>query len=336
PTNDCAMCILSPKLVECGRHLNVEVMTYAELESVEGEAGNFTARVRQKPRYVIVDECTGCGDCAAVCPITCSDQFNAGLSERQAVYRLYPQAIPNAYVIEKRGVAPCRDACPTGQRAQGYIALIREGRFADAYRTIKEDNPFPAVCGRVCNHVCEDACSRGKVDEPVSIMALKRFVTDWAFEHPEECGGVGVWERPEVEPTGKRVAVVGSGPAGLTVAQDLRLKGHDVTVFEALPVAGGMMRVGIPVYRLPYDLLQREIDEIIDLGIDLRLNTRVDDVVALKDNGYDAVFVGIGAHAETPLRIPGVDLPQVLSAVEFLRDASLGRYPDLMGKKVIV
>ncbi|MBE9471006.1 MAG: FAD-dependent oxidoreductase, partial [Chloroflexi bacterium] len=344
PTNDCAMCILSPKLVECGRHLNVEVMTYAELESVEGEAGNFTARVRQKPRYVIVDECTGCGDCAAVCPITRSDQFNAGLSERQAVYRLYPQAIPNAYVIEKRGVAPCRDACPTGQRAQGYIALIREGRFADAYRAIKEDNPFPAVCGRVCNHVCEDACSRGKVDEPVSIMALKRFVTDWAFEHPEEVAEAfrpnhaeetGFFGKNPVS-TGKRVAVVGSGPAGLTVAQDLKLKGHDVTVLEALPVAGGMMRVGIPAYRLPYDLLQREIDEIIDLGIDLRLNTRVDDVVALKDNGYDAVFVGIGAHAEIPLRTPGTNLPQVLSAVEFLRDSSLGRYPDLMGKKVIV
>ena len=340
PTNDCAMCILSPKLVECGRHLNVEVMTYAELESVAGEPGNFTARVRQKPRYVVVDECTGCGDCAAVCPITRSDQFNVGLSERQAAYRLYPQAIPNAYVIEKIGRAPCRDACPTGQRAQGYIALIREGRFADAYRAIKEDNPFPAVCGRVCNHVCEDVCSRGQIDEPVSIMALKRFVTDWAFEHPEE---VAEAFRPKIEgeeqapePTGKRVAIVGSGPAGLTVAQDLRLKGHDVTVLEALPVAGGMMRVGIPAYRLPYDLLQREIDEIIDLGIDLKLNTRVDDVVALKDNGYDAVFVGIGAHAETPLRIPGVDLPQMLSAVEFLRDASLERYPDLMGKKVIV
>ncbi|MBE9507420.1 MAG: FAD-dependent oxidoreductase, partial [Chloroflexi bacterium] len=340
PTNDCSMCILSPKLVECGRHLNIEVMTYAELESVEGEPGNFTARVRQKPRYVIVDECTGCDDCAAVCPIICPDQFNTGLSERRAVYKLYPQAIPNAYVIEKHGRAPCRDACPTGQRAQGYIALIREARFADAYRAIKEDNPFPAVCGRVCNHVCEDVCSRGKVDEPVSIMRLKRFVTDWAFDHPEE---VAEAFRPKIdseaqvpEPTGKKVAVVGSGPAGLTVAQDLKLKGHDVTVFEALPVAGGMMRVGIPAYRLPYDLLQREIDEIIDLGIELKLNTRVDDVVALKDDGYDSVFVAIGAHADTQLSIPGIDLPQMLLANDFLRDASLGRHPDLMGKKVVV
>jgi heterodisulfide reductase subunit A-like polyferredoxin len=339
PTNDCAMCILSPKLVECGRHLNIEVMTYAELESVEGEPGNFSARVRQKPRYVVVDECTGCGDCAEVCPIIRPDQFNTDLSERRAVYRLYPQAIPNAYVIEKRGVAPCRDVCPTGQRAQGYIALIREGRFADAYRTIKEDNPFPAVCGRVCNHVCETACSRGRVDDPVSIMRLKRFVTDWAFEHPDE---VTEAFRPKIdseaqapEPTGKKVAIVGSGPAGLTVAQDLKLRGHAVTIFEALPVAGGMMRVGIPAYRLPYDLLQREIDEIVDLGVELKLNTRVDDVVALKDE-YDAVFTGIGAHAGIDLPITGTDLPQSLSAIDFLRDASMGRYPDLAGKKVVV
>ena len=186
PTNDCAMCILSPKLVECGRHLNVEVMTYAELEGIEGEPGNFTVRVRQKPRYVVVDECTGCGDCAEACPIIRPDQFNVNMSERRAAYKLYPQAIPNAFVIEKQGRAPCRDVCPIHQRAQGYVALIREARFADAYRTIREDNPFPSICGRVCNHKCEDACSRGKVDEPVNIMRLKRFVADWALAHPDE------------------------------------------------------------------------------------------------------------------------------------------------------
>ncbi|HEC34349.1 MAG TPA: 4Fe-4S ferredoxin, partial [Chloroflexi bacterium] len=319
PTNDCAMCILSPKLVECGRHLNIQVMTYAELESVEGEPGNFTVRVRQHPRYVNVDECTGCGDCAAACPIVRLDQFNAGMSERRAAYKLYPQAIPNAYVIEKRGRAPCRDACPIHQRAQGYVALVREGRFADAYRTIREDNPFPSICGRVCNHRCEDACSRGKVDDPVNIMRLKRFVADWALAHPDEIE----IPRPEVEPTGKRVAVIGSGPAGMTCAQDLTQLGHGVTIFEALPVPGGMMRVGIPSYRLPYDLVQKEIDDILALGVELKLNHRVDDATALLRDGYDAVFVAVGAHQGVRLPIPGVDLPEVVVATDFLREVAL-------------
>ncbi len=319
PTNDCAMCILSPKLVECGRHLNIEIMTYAELESVEGEPGNFTARVRQKPRYVVVDECTGCGDCADACPVVCINQFNAEMSERRAAYKLYPQAIPNAYVIEKRGRAPCRDACPIHQRAQGYVALIREGRFADAYRTIREDNPFPSVCGRVCNHQCEDACSRAQVDAPVNIMQLKRFVADWAQAHP---GETGFFLKNPVSETGKKVAIIGAGPAGLACAQDLALSGHAVTVFEALPGPGGMMRVGIPAYRLPYDLVQREIDDILALGIGLKCNHLIENAPALLDD-YDAVFVAVGAHRGVRLPIPGVDLPEVITATDFLRVVAL-------------
>jgi len=326
PTNDCAMCILSPKLVECGRHLNVEVMTYAELEGIEGEPGNFTVRVRQKPRYVVVDECTGCGDCAEACPIIRPDQFNVNMSERRAAYKLYPQAIPNAFVIEKQGRAPCRDVCPIHQRAQGYVALIREARFADAYRTIREDNPFPSICGRVCNHKCEDACSRGKVDEPVNIMRLKRFVADWALAHPDE---VNIPPPPGGgRATGKHVAVVGSGPAGLTCAQDLAVLGHKVTVFEALPVPGGMMRVGIPSYRLPYDMIQKEIDDILALGVELKCNHRVDETMALLRDGYDAVFVAVGAHQGVRLPIPGVDLPEVTVATDFLRQVALSEKPD--------
>jgi heterodisulfide reductase subunit A len=327
-------------MMDVGRHPNITLLSYSEVEAVSGYVGNFNVQVRRKARYVDEDACTSCGECLDVCPIHVEDAFNEGLSTHPAIYRAFAQAIPSTFVIDKRGVAPCRDACPTDQRAQGYIALIRERRFADAFRTIKEDNPFPSACGRVCNHVCETYCSRGEVDEPVNIMRLKHFVTEWAYEHPEEVAEafkpkIDV-DAEEPEPTGKQVAVVGSGPAGLTVAQDLVLKGHDVTVFEALPVPGGMMRVGIPDYRLPPEALQRDIDAIMDMGVELRLNHQVDDVLALKDDGYDAIFVGIGAHGGVKVPIEGVELPQSISATDFLRDANLGHYPDLMGKKVVV
>ncbi len=197
------------------------------------------------------------------------DQFNEGLAPRHAAFKLYPQAVPNAYAIEKRGIAPCRDACPAGQRAQGYIALIREGRWQDAMRVIKMDNPFPGICGRICNHRCETACNRGLVDEPINIRALKRFVTDKVYAEP----------RQPIEPVGiqypdQRVAIIGAGPCGLTAAQDIIQAGFPVTIFEAMPVAGGMLRLGVPEFRLPTDIIEREVQDIIDLGIDLRLNTR--------------------------------------------------------------
>ncbi len=343
PTNDCAMCIMSPKLVEVGRHLNIDILTTADIEDIRGEPGDFKVKIRQHPRYINIAACTGCGDCATACPVSRSDLFNGGLSLRKAVYKPYPQAIPNAFAIEKLGMAPCRDACPINQRAQGYVALIREGRFADAYRTIKEDNPFPSVCGRVCNHRCEEACSRNEGDTPVNIMALKRFVADWV-KGQVDSGQLTAESvrRPVVpiEPTNKKVAVVGSGPAGLTCALDLVRKGHTVTVYEALPVAGGMMRVGVPEYRMPYDLVQSEIDEILAEGVDLKLNTRVDDIPGLLNQGYEAVFIAVGAHAGIKLPIPGADLPQVSMATDFLRQVSLGESRNtqhpIRGQRVLV
>ncbi|HET7090928.1 MAG TPA: FAD-dependent oxidoreductase, partial [Anaerolineae bacterium] len=159
PTNDCAMCNISPRLVDTGRHLNVEILTDTDVLGVEGPAGDFTVTVRRRPRYVDVNRCIGCGDCAKVCPVSLPDLYEEGLKERKAAYRLYAQAVPTAYAIEKRGTAPCRDACPAGQRAQGYIALIAEGRYREAFRVIKEDNPFPSVCGRTCHHPCEGHCT---------------------------------------------------------------------------------------------------------------------------------------------------------------------------------
>ncbi|NDJ74957.1 MAG: FAD-dependent oxidoreductase, partial [Chloroflexi bacterium] len=325
PTNDCAMCTISPKLVETGRHPNIEILTDTQVLDISGEVGQFTARITRQPRYVDVNKCIGCGDCATVCPVIIPDTFNEALALRRAAFRLYPQAVPNAFAIEKRGIAPCREACPAGQRAQGYIALIREGRWADALRVIKMDNPFPGICGRICNHRCETACNRGLVDEPINIRALKRFVTDKVYDQP----------RQPVEPAerrcAERIAIIGAGPCGLTAAQDLAVDGYGVTVFEAMPVAGGMLRLGVPEYRLPTDIIEREVQDIIDLGIDLRLNHQIDNLDDLFEQGYDAVLIAVGAHEGIRLPIPGRDLDGVLINTRFLRDVRLGRYENGQG-----
>jgi heterodisulfide reductase subunit A-like polyferredoxin len=341
PTNDCAMCIMSPKLVEVGRHLNIELLNCAEVDSISGEAGDFQVAIRQHPRYVDLEKCTGCGDCVASCPIHVPDEFNGTLSSRKAIYKLYPQAIPNAYAIEKRGISPCREACPIHQRAQGYLALVAEGRYADAYRTILEENPFPSICGRVCSHRCEESCSRSQLDASVNIMAVKRFVADWAWDNLT-AQTIADWSkvaRTADQPlAGKKIAVVGSGPAGLTCAQDLTRMGGTVTVFEALPVPGGMMRVGVPAHRLPPDVIQREIDAILDLGVKLVLNQRIANVEELLGQ-YDAVFTAIGAHGGVILPIPGADLDDVLLATDLLRQTSIqgpGKYQDKLGRKKVL
>ena len=239
--------------------------------------------------------------------------------------------VPTVFHIEKRGTAPCRYACPAHQRAQGYIALIRERRYEEAYRVIKEDNPFPSICGRICDHRCEEECSRNKVDEPVSIMALKRFVADWAYGRDEGIRDQGIRDQG----IGNQVAIVGSGPAGLTAAQDLVRLGYGVTVFEALPVAGGMMRVGVPEFRLPRERLQWEIDQIVAQGVELRLNHRVESLDALFEAGYEAVFLATGAHRGRKLPLPGADHPDVLLNTDFLLRVNMGERVAL-GERVLV
>jgi heterodisulfide reductase subunit A len=336
-------------MVSVGRHPNIKLLSYSEVESVSGYVGNFNVRVRKKARYIDETQCTGCGKCADVCPIEVSNSFDLGLSMRKATYRHSAQAVPGSYSIQKEGIAPCRDACPTGQRAQGYIALIRQNRFSDAYWAIRREHPFPSVCGRVCNHRCEDACSRGQYDQPVNIMGLKRFVSDWAFVHRDQLPdlrdksltGTPFQHRPT--PSGKKVAIIGAGPAGLTTALDLVRLGHAATVFDTLPVAGGMMRVGIPPHRMPAEMLDWEIQQIVNEGVQLRLNTWIDDIPNLLENNsanmdgpYDAVLIATGAHRARKLPIRNSNHPDNWMSLDVLRKTCLGEKIDLKGKKVAV
>ena len=332
PTNDCAMCIISPKLTECGRHPNIEVLTNSTVKALSGKPGHFSVSVSTAPRYVDVDKCTACNLCAEACPVKLPNEFNANLGERKAIYKLYPQAVPNAYGITKKGTAPCKAACPAGISVQGYIALIAEGRPLDALRVIKDRMPFAAACGRICNHQCETNCNRRLLDEPVSIMYLKRFASDYAYQ----------MKAPLPDPVPKTrqeaVAIIGAGPAGLTAAKDLALQGYPVSVFEALPVAGGMLVYGIPRFRLPRELVQRDVDEICALGVDLKLNTALGrdvTVDSLLNGGYQAIFVAMGAHHSHKIGVPGEDVQGVMGAVEFLRETELGN-PPAVGQKVAV
>jgi formate dehydrogenase beta subunit len=234
---------------------------------------------------------------------------------------------------------PCMGGCPVHTEAGRYVGLIEEGRFREAYHVARRPNPFASICGRVCAAPCETACRRGKIDEPIAIRALKRFVCErFGVESMVDLERLKEVFGKSVRKNGIRVAVVGAGPAGLSCAHDLALLGYDVSVFEAQPVAGGMLRLGIPEYRLPRELIRLEINAILSLGVDLRVNAAIGrdfTLTGLRAEGFRAVFVATGAHKSRDLRVEGVELDGVLRAVDFLLNMNLG-YRVELGRKVIV
>lgn len=224
-------------------------------------------------------------------------------------------------------LVPCVSGCPAGVDIPGYISLVEEGRYTDAVRLIRKDNPLPAVCGLICEHPCEMHCRRGMVDDPMNIRGLKRY----AVEHMESD-----YTPRKAKATGKRVAVIGGGPAGLSAAYYLALMGHTPTIFEQRKQLGGMLRYGIPSYRLPREDLDREIQWLLDCGIEVNTETRIDvDFGRLRED-YDAVYMAIGAHSDHKLGLPGEDNPGVMSAVDMLRSIGDDEYPDFTGKRVCI
>ena len=235
-----------------------------------------------------------------------------------------------AIVCKEIVSSPCQYICPIDQEASVYIALAAQGKFKEAYDIIRKENPLPSVCGRICHHPCEKVCRAGEIGEPIAIRSLKRFVTDWALENRCQI------PTPEKPIKNKKVAIVGSGCAGLTAAHFLNQQGYQVTIFEALPVAGGMLAIGIPEHRLPKSKLNHDIKNITESGITIKTNAALGSDFSLDDlfkQGFEAVFIALGAHSSMKLRIPGEDSPCVIQAVKMLKEVNLGREVDI-GKRV--
>jgi heterodisulfide reductase subunit A-like polyferredoxin len=333
PTNDCSACILAPKVTACYNHPLIKTMTWSELHELRGDAPNFTAVIRQKARFINEELCKGCNDCTLECPIEVKNEFDMGLGKRHAVYKPFAQAVPNKVTIDKKGTSPCKYRCPAHINAHGYVALTGQKRFDEALALVREVTPFAGVLGRVCFHPCESKCSRQYVDSPLAIASLKRFIADNEIKQGKS---------PDIKPVGapksQKVAVIGSGPAGINCAYQLALAGYPVTVFEALPVPGGMLKVGIPDYRLDKKILEREIQILTQMGVEIRCSTPIGTETTLDDlrrEGYSAFFLGIGAHKDMKLGIPGEDAKGVIPGVKFLREQNLGKTPKI-GSKVLV
>ncbi|MDG6225666.1 MAG: FAD-dependent oxidoreductase [Candidatus Thermoplasmatota archaeon] len=354
PTNDCSMCILAPKLVYTGRHRNIEIITNADIGSVKGDVGNFQVTIKRRPRYVDMEKCNGCGDCVEHCPVLMPSEFDEGLGQRHAIFQPFPQAIPNIFAIDKDGErSPCRIACPAGLNAHAFVALASQERFAEAYLLIKESVPLPGSMGRICYHPCETECNRKDIEEPISICRIRRFIADWAYDHWDEVekatldrlenlSKVEGRQEPKERGGKRKVAVIGSGPAGLTAASDLSRMGYSVTIFEAQDKAGGMMRFGVPGYRLPNDHLQKEIDLLLkENDIEIRYGKRLGKEVTfegLTSEGFEAFVAAIGSWKAKDIPVNSCSPDCVMQGIEFLKkvNSDLAKENELASKRVLV
>jgi len=332
PTLDCAACITTPKMSETARHPNITLMLNSEIQEINKNDKDFAVEITKNPRYVIPEACTGCQECEVVCPEVRPDEYNTNLAGRKVAYIPFNLANPRIATIDRKDIsAPCINECPGGVKPYGYITLARNGQYEEAMKLHLEDVPLPGSLGRACYAPCENECTRASFDSTVDIRRIKRFFAEYYYEkYPE----------PEAslipENSGKKIAIIGSGPAGLTAAYHLALRGHTVKIFESASVAGGMLSLTLPEYRLPKAIVARDVKNITALGVEIQLDTRIEDLDKLKEEGYDSIFISVGTHDTTKLSIEGSDLKGIVSCLDFLREANVGNREDLTGKKVMI
>jgi heterodisulfide reductase subunit A-like polyferredoxin len=334
PTLDCASCISTPKMAATAHHPGISLMVHSEVEGItKSDDGTFRVDLVRKATYVDFDACTGCAQCEEACTVPLPDEYNYGLVARRAAHIPFPQAVPKKAVITRTGNAPCMDTCPAGVKPSGYISLVRAGQYDEAFRMHLDDVPLVGSLSRACYAPCEGACTRGDMEGPVHIRAIKRFMADRYYAgHPEPEYG------PPETLLDTRVAIVGSGPAGLTAAYHLARQGHRVTIFDADPRPGGMLRHGMPSYRMPHDVLDRDIKNVTALGVEVRCNTTVESIASLKEQGFDAIFVAVGNQVPRIIPLEGKDLANVTDCMEFLRETKcdVSEPPELGGRHVVV
>ena len=330
PTLDCAACILTPKMVQVGQHPNIDLLSYSEVEKVSGYVGNFRVKVRRKARYINEDACTGCNLCVENCTWDgILSEFDYGLGTRPVAYKPFPQAVPACPVIDRAGTSRCTFSCPAGIKAHGYVSLVRKGEYEKAFNLVLDATPLAGSLGRACYAQCETECTRASLEGPLPIRRLKRFIAD---AHDERGTPAAI---EAAAPNGRQVAVVGSG-RGLTAAWQLARKGYHVKIFEAAAEPGGMLRLAIPGYRLPVSVVERDIENVTALGVEIATSTRVGNLEGLRREGYDAILVATGAPVSTGLGVPGEDLDGVVSGLGFLEAAKRGAAAGLDGRRAVI
>jgi ferredoxin len=325
---------LWPLALRAASHPLVCLYTNSEVKTVTGKQGDFVVKILRQPRYVREELCTSCGRCETECSVEVESQVNDQKVNHMAIHSPIPGAkgAPSAYYIDKNGIAPCQASCPLGINVQGFTALLAKGKVDKALSLITEAAPMPGILGRLCTHPCETDCKRTEVDSPLFIQALHRYSADKAP------GGTRYTRKAPAGSRKDKIAIVGSGPAGLTCAWELTRRGYTPTIFESHAAIGGMLATGIPRFRLPREVREREVAAIGALGTDINTGVTVGRDVTHSDlvaRGYRAFFLAIGAQQNKKLNIPGEDLEGIADCMSLLFALNL-KVGATVGSNVVV